>query len=62
MRERDLKKLLKNGEIKQREYDELMENAPRFHAHALRKFFISTLARHCSDLRLCATMMNLIFP
>lgn len=61
-RERNLKKLLNAGELKQREYDDLIRNAPRFHAHGLRKYFISTLAKNCSDLRLCAAMEGHIPP
>ena len=33
-----------------------MEKIPKFHAHGLRKFFISTIAKNCGNLRICAIM------
>lgn len=55
-RERILKQKLDEEKINLRTYEKLIEEYPKFHAHGLRKFFISTLATNCGDLRLCATM------
>ena len=45
-----------NGEISFEDRDKEIEKIPKFHAHALRKFFQTTIARNCGNLRICALM------
>lgn len=47
-----LKLKLKDGLISEETYDDEIVNIPKFHAHGLRKFFISTLANNSSNLRI----------
>lgn len=49
---RALKLKLKDGLISKETYDDEIINIPKFHAHGLRKFFISTLANNSSNLRI----------
>lgn len=55
-RKRILKSKLDDGEISEETYDELLSQTPKFHAHGLRKFFISTISSHVGDIRICALM------
>ena len=55
-RERVLKHRYEHGEISKETYEESISIIPNFHAHALRKFFISTLAKNRVDARISALM------
>lgn len=44
------------GEISKETYEESIEIIPNFHAHSLRKFFISTLAKNRIGARISALM------
>ena len=55
-RERALKYRYEQGEISKETYEESMETIPNFHAHGLRKFFITTLAKNRVDARISALM------
>ena len=45
-----------HGEISKETYEESIETIPNFHAHGLRKFFITTLAQNRVDARISALM------
>lgn len=47
---------IKEGKISAEDRDKEIEKIPKFHAHALRKFFQTTIARNCGNLRICALM------
>ena len=47
---------IKNGEISAEDREKEIKKIPKFHAHALRKFFQTTIARNCGNLRICALM------
>ena len=47
---------IKNGEISVEDRENEIEKIPKFHAHALRKFFQTTIALNCGNLRICALM------
>ena len=47
---------IKKGEISSEDRDKEIEQIPKFHAHALRKFFQTTIARNCGNLRICTLM------
>lgn len=47
---------IKNGEISAEDREKEIEKIPKFHAHALRKFFQTTIARNCGNLRICTLM------
>lgn len=47
---------IKNGEISAEDREKEIEKIPKFHAHALRKFFQTTIARNCGNLRICSIM------
>lgn len=51
-----LKQDLDNGVISEETYHQKVEQIPVFHAHALRKFFITTLSRKRVDLRASALL------
>ena len=55
-RNRVLKKKLDDGEISKETFHQLIEETPKFHAHGLRKFFITALARKRVHLRASALM------
>ena len=55
-RERVFRYKLEHGEISQETYDETVAAIPNFHAHGLRKFFITTLAKNRVDARISALM------
>ncbi|WP_305555427.1 hypothetical protein [Methanobrevibacter sp. V74] len=48
--------VIKNGEISSEDREKEIEKIPKFHAHALRKFFQTTIARNCGNLRICTLM------
>lgn len=47
---------IKNGELSIEDREKEIEKIPKFHAHALRKFFQTTIARNCGNLRICSIM------
>lgn len=47
---------IQNGELSEEDFKDEVEKIPKFHAHGLRKFFISTIAKNCGNLRICAIM------
>lgn len=47
---------IKDGELSEEDFEEEVAKIPKFHAHGLRKFFISTIAKNCGNLRICAIM------
>lgn len=47
---------IKNGELSAEDYDKAIEEIPKFHAHGCRKFFISTVAEHCGNIRVSALL------
>ena len=47
---------IKNGELAAEDRDAAISKIPKFHAHACRKFFQSTIAMNCGNLRICALM------
>ena len=51
-----IKEKIEKGELSPEDFDKEVEKIPRFHAHALRKFFETTISRNCGDLRICAIM------
>ena len=53
-KKRLLQKKLAEGEISEETYKTKLDEVPIFHAHGLRKFFITTLARKRVDLRVSA--------
>lgn len=55
-RERVFKYRYEQGEISKETYEESIETIPNFHAHGLRKFFITTLAQNRVDARISALM------
>ena len=55
-RERVFRYRYEQGEISRETYEESIEAIPNFHAHALRKFFITTLAQNRVDARISAIM------
>lgn len=55
-RERVFRYRYEQGEISRETYEESISVIPNFHAHALRKFFITTLARNRVDARISALM------
>ena len=55
-RERVLNSKLASGGLAEYEYNRLMMEKPKFHPHALRKYFITTAAENIGNLRVCALM------
>lgn len=53
-RKRVLKKKYDENIITKNEYVQLLDEEPSFTPHALRKYFISTVAEHVSNLHVCA--------
>ena len=47
---------IKNGELAAEDREAAISKIPKFHAHACRKFFQSTIAMNCGNLRICALM------
>lgn len=59
LREHHLKLIdekITNGELSEEDRAEAIGNIPKFHAHGLRKFFQSTIAKNCGNLRICTLM------
>lgn len=51
-----IEEAIKNGDISAEDKQKEISKIPKFHAHALRKFFQSTITRHCGNLRICTLM------
>lgn len=47
---------IKDGELSAEDYNAAVAEIPKFHAHGCRKFFISTVAKHCGDIRVSALL------
>lgn len=57
-----IKEDINNGEIAAEDYEREVAKIPRFHAHACRKYFESTIARNCGNLRICTLMEGHVSP
>ena len=57
-----IKEAIKNGEIAAEDYDKEVAKIPKFHAHACRKYFESTIAKNCGNLRICTLMEGHVSP
>ncbi len=57
-----IKEAIKNGELSQEDFEKEVAKIPRFHAHACRKYFESTIAKNCGDLRICTLMEGHVSP
>ena len=61
-RERVFKYKYEQGDISKETYEESVATIPNFHAHGLRKFFITTLAQNRVDARISALMEGHVPP
>ena len=61
-RERVFKYKYEQGDISKETYEESVATIPNFHAHGLRKFFITTLAQNRVDARMSALMEGHVPP
>lgn len=57
-----IKEAIQNNEISIEDYDKEVAKIPKFHAHACRKYFESTIAKNCGDLRICTLMEGHVSP
>lgn len=57
-----IKEKIQKGELSYEDYKKEVEKIPRFHAHGCRKFFETTIARNCGDLRICTLMEGHVSP
>lgn len=57
-----IKEAIANGEISAEDYDKEVQKIPKFHAHACRKYFESTIARNCGNIRICTLMEGHVSP
>lgn len=57
-----IKEAIDNGEISAEDYEKEVSKIPKFHAHACRKYFESSIARNCGDLRICTLMEGHVSP
>lgn len=57
-----IKEAIKNDEIAAEDYDKEVAKIPKFHAHACRKYFESTIAKNCGNLRICTLMEGHVSP
>ena len=53
---------IKNGKLSVEDRDNEISKIPKFHAHACRKFFQTTIARNCGNLRICTLMEGHVSP
>lgn len=51
-----IKEKIRKGELAEEDYDYEVEKIPKFHAHGLRKYFSSMIAKNCGNLRICTLM------
>ena len=47
---------IKEGQLSAEDRNKEIEKIPKFHAHGLRKFFQTTIARNCGNLRICTLL------
>lgn len=57
-----LKESVAKGELSKEDLEKEISKIPRFHAHACRKFFETTISRNCGDLRICTLMEGHVSP
>ena len=57
-----IKLAIKNGELSEEDFDKEVAKIPKFHAHACRKYFISTVSNNCGNLRICALLEGHRYP
>ena len=57
-----IKEAIVNGEISSEDYEREVAKIPKFHAHACRKYFETTIAHNCGDLRICTLMEGHVSP
>ena len=57
-----IKEAIVNGEISAEDYEKEVAKIPKFHAHACRKYFETTIAHNCGDLRICTLMEGHVSP
>lgn len=57
-----LREAIDNGDLSGEDYEKEVNKIPRFHAHACRKFFETTISRNCGDLRICTLMEGHVSP
>lgn len=57
-----IKEAISNGELSEEDFDKEAAKIPKFHAHACRKFFETTIAKNCGDLRICTLMEGHVSP
>jgi hypothetical protein len=51
-----IKEQIQKGELSEEDFETEVGKIPKFHAHGLRKFFSSVIAKNCGNLRICAIM------
>lgn len=57
-----IEEAIQEGKLSEEDKKEAIAKIPKFHAHGCRKFFISTISKNCSDLRICALLEGHIPP
>ncbi|MBQ7927760.1 MAG: tyrosine-type recombinase/integrase [Methanobrevibacter sp.] len=57
-----IKEAISKGELSEEDFDKEVAKIPKFHAHACRKFFETTIAKNCGDLRICTLMEGHVSP
>ena len=57
-----IKEAISKGELSEEDFDKEAAKIPKFHAHACRKFFETTIAKNCGDLRICTLMEGHVSP
>lgn len=57
-----IKEAISKGEIAAEDFDKEVAKIPKFHAHACRKYFETTIAKNCGDLRICTLMEGHVSP
>ncbi len=57
-----LNEAIQDGKLSPEDYDKEVKRIPRFHAHACRKYFETTIAKNCGNLRICTLMEGHVSP
>ena len=57
-----IEEAIKNGELSPEDFDKEVSKIPKFHAHACRKYFETTIAKNCGNLRICTLMEGHVSP
>ncbi|PWB87895.1 tyrosine-type recombinase/integrase [Methanobrevibacter thaueri] len=55
-KENQIKQQIADGKISEEDFTDELLKIPRFHPHTCRKYFISTVAKNCGDIRVCALL------